>query len=99
MTLETDVLRPDALRSARGKSHGIDDRLESPSTDSREILGAFAEAEEEVTTSSEREGSTVFDLAQRNAFGMVAGHRRVCRRLTDGDGGPPSAINNKETQS
>jgi len=81
-----------------GKFHEIDDRLESPSIDYREILGVFAEAEEEITMSSEWEGHAFFDLGERDAFEMVAGYQRMCRRLMDGDKGTPSVCDDKEDQ-
>jgi hypothetical protein len=64
-----------------GKFYDVDDDLTSPSIDYQSILDVFAEADRDITMSTEWEGHAYLDLEDQDAFDMVAKHHAMCRRM------------------
>jgi hypothetical protein len=68
-----------------GKFYDVDDDLASPSIDYQSILDVFAEADRDITMSSEWEGHAYLDLDDQDAFDIVAKHHAMCRRMMGSD--------------
>ena len=64
-----------------GKFYDVDEDLTSPSIDYQSILDVFAEADRDITMSSEWEGHAYLDLEDQDAFDIVARHHEMCRRM------------------
>jgi hypothetical protein len=68
-----------------GKFYDVDADLTSPSIDYQAILDVFAEADHDITMSSEWEGHAYLDLEDQDAFDIVAKHHAMCRRMMGSD--------------
>lgn len=65
-----------------GKFYDVDDDLTSPSIDYKAILAVFAEADRDITMSTEWEGHAYLDIEDQDAFEIVARHHAMVRDMT-----------------
>lgn len=69
------------IRHIHGKFYDIDADLTSPSIDYRTLMKIFAEADRDITMSTEWEGHAFADLDEQDSFELVAKHHAMVAKI------------------